>query len=131
MKTGKKVTILIAILIAMTVYTIFALLFLAGIDGTIILKSVQPNNIQYKSYDPYVLRIVEGRTLWAVVGWDKTKVVKITRSGDTDYSHSIELDILGVDYNKTKVVWTKTGIELIFDTGHKLTIPKKSFIGGR
>ena len=59
----------------------------------------------------------------------------VSRKGDGDYGHVINYPEASVvnekDLEKTKVLWTADGIELSFNTGHKMFIPKDAFIKGR
>lgn len=120
-------------LILLLVILIFAhIAFFFGTRGYYTRKQLsetcQPSSISYKSWDPYCVIFYEKQGIFNKVY--EIGVYKEKAKGD--YGHSIIYDTLDLkDVRQTQINWTEEGIELTFDSGHKLTIPKKSFIGGR
>jgi len=111
-KNMKKTNLIITIFFLLPIFT-FIILFLSdSTNGKILYTSTQPNEINYSSYDPYTLTIVEGKTKWRTLGWPKSKILKITKLNEPSYGHSIDLDIPGTDFTKTKAKWNNVEIEL-------------------
>ena len=109
---------------------IVALSYFFGYSGAVILKNSQPNSVSYDA--KYELKIEEGSRKIRLFNFSRILNIQISRQGnDFSYGHRIDIDILGNDISKTKVEWLKSGINLKFDSGHILFIPKKSFEGGR
>ena len=94
-------------------------------------ESQQPTHIDYGSFDPYVISVVQGPIQWNTLGWPRSIILRVTRKGDTSYGHFIEIDLHVDDDEETVAVWTEEGIDVTFSLGHKLTIPKRAFVGGR
>lgn len=94
-----------------------------------ILESCQPENIDYKSGDPYCLSInIERQTLGT-----KT-FVKIAKKADPDgiyHGFNYPYSLNEQNMSEIKVIWSENGIELNTETGFSIRIPKESFIGGR
>jgi len=95
-----------------------------------ILQSCQGEYVKYNSFDPYCLTVKKQlRPL------RNNYIIMISRKGDEDYGHVlnyIDPDPVSEDeICKMRVIWSDAGIELTFNTGHKLYIPKEQFIAGR
>ncbi len=116
-----------------SVLTILVLLiYFFGFSGNTILKASQPDTVTYDTR--YELRIKEGLRKIQFFDFRRFSEVMVSRQGnDFAYGHGIDIDIdiLGSEILKTKIEWLKSGINLKFDSGHVLFIPKKSFEGGR
>ena len=129
---NKYLKYIVPVIMLLGVNTCVTLHYSDTLQGKILKRFKQPENIDYKSYDPYVVLIREGNTQWRVLGWDqKTLHIHIVKSADFNYGHTIELDITGVSAQDIDVLWEQEGIKLNTKSGHQLWIPKKSFIGGR
>ncbi len=102
--------------------------------GQVLLHSNQPSNIHYRSFDPYELRIQEGPAKYDsifLLSDDRYLIIDIARkSSNFAYFHRVTFDALG-SREPSSVVWSQEGISLSYPKGHKLFIPKGSFIGGR
>lgn len=106
----------------------------------LVLKSwKQSAAISYSSFDPYFLNIVEDnidlghipftaqRNYFIYVGKESDAV---TYGHIKNYSFEYNTDIQSY-LNDCKVNWSQDGVTLKEPGGHKVFIPKKSFIGGR
>jgi hypothetical protein len=98
--------------------------------NSVVMESVQGDYIKYGSFDPYCLLIVKQyRTLGS------SYIILVSRKDDKEYGHVLNFidpaPLSEDEIEKTRVIWAAEGIELTFTTGHKLYIPRESFIGGR
>jgi len=126
-------SLILLFLVLFVIYS-FVLLALSDTPGRRILyESHQPKNIKYDSFAPYILRVVTGRIQWNTLGWPRSCIIEATRSENTSYGHFIEIDLNYYvrDGEGIVAIWTENGIEVSFSLGHKLTIPKRVFLGGR
>ena len=106
--------------------TTVVLSYFLGISEGIIVKDSQPNSVTYDA--KYELKIEEGARRIQLFNFGRVSHIEVSRQGnDFSYGHSIDIDILGSDITKTKIEWLKSGINLKFDTGHIIFIPKKIF----
>ncbi len=94
----------------------------------------QPNTIQYGSFDPYSLSIIEMNT----DSWGHTYQIFVGRGTHAPaYGHYVQFpfhpysDGLETYIRNCKVEWAADGVTLISESGHRLFIPKAMFIGGR
>ncbi len=109
---------------------IVALSYLFGFTGATILKVSQPDSVTYDA--EYELNIEEGLRKLQLFDFRRLSEIKISRQGgEFSYGHSIDIDVLGSDISKTNIQWLESGVNLQFDSGHSLFIPKKAFEGGR
>ncbi len=131
MKKVKKALIAGSVLIVVPVYTLLVLSTSDRPGATTFRTFQQPDEIDYESFDPYEVAITEGSIQWSTVGWPRSILIKVTRSGETSYGHFIETNLCVEDATKITSEWDDTGVTLQFATGHRLTIPKEAFIGGR
>ncbi len=110
--------------------TFFAMFYYFGTAGEILITETQPDSVTYDA--KYELQIEEGSRKLQLFDFARGAEITISRTGNEYfYGHSIDLKILGNDAAKTKVEWVESGINLQFDSGHHLFIPKSSFEGGR
>jgi hypothetical protein len=101
----------------------------------------QTSSVNYKSYDPYYLSVVEGKVEWSffLPGWERHYYLYVGRSsGEPDYGHFVEfsfhpsgVDDLETHVRKSNIEWSETGVTFKESSGHTLFIPKEMFIGGR
>jgi len=123
--------ILIGLFALLIPYTV-AVLFLSDTHGNqVLFESHQPSEIHYGSFDPYILKVVEGSINWRTLGWPRSVIIKITRSQSNSYGHFIETNILIEKGDNISVNWMNNAIEIVFPLGQRLVIPKELFIGGR
>ena len=99
-------------------------------SNSILFRSCQGDYIKYNSFDPYCLTVIkQHQTL------NSRYIIMVSRKGDDEYGHVIyypEAPVISEkDVEKTRALWTADGIELTFNTGHKMFIPKEAFIKGR
>ena len=94
-----------------------------GNTGRVIHTSAQPSNVHYQSHDPYKLRVM-------VAGTDNIEI-QIGENGDFGRYSSFNLTFLPEDVSISQTNWTAGGVEIVFSTGHRIFLPKTSFIGGR
>jgi hypothetical protein len=105
----------------------------------VVWQSCQPDDITYKSFDPYCLSVIEitrpidrfwleQRRYYVFIG---------PGTGFPSYGHVVEHDFFPGQKDRDTyirnctVTWTIDGVTLEQESGHRLFIPKKSFIGGR
>ncbi|AIE83428.1 hypothetical protein [Fimbriimonas ginsengisoli] len=114
----------------LALYTLVVLSLSAMSSGKVLYRSPQPAGVNYGSYDPYELTIVEGPIKWNWVGWPRSSEIWVAPGGGHDYGYSAVFDA-GGSVSVDKTTWSTEGIEVSFSSGHRLFIPKKAFIGGR
>jgi hypothetical protein len=132
--TKSGIRLAMFLLAAMFVYTILILIVSGGPGGKVLYESKQPSGIKYGSFDPYVLRVLEGPIEWSTYGWPRSSIIQVTRDGEYAYGHFINMDQIPsyvTDGGEIAVVWSQEGIEVSYHSGHRLLIPKSAFIGGR
>ena len=113
----------------------FILLFLTVIisqvwgfswSDKVILRSCQGNYIKYNSSDTYCLTLIKQRQ-----SMNDKYIIMISRKNENEYGYVLNYPEASVinekEMEKTFVLWTADGIELSFNTGHKLFIPKDAF----
>jgi hypothetical protein len=102
----------------------------------------QPDSLNYQSYGPYYLSIVETDCNWRSLPFsfcdDRHHILYVGRdSGTPIYGHMLAFPFKpGINGMKTAlqqaaVTWTPIGVTFKATTGHQLFIPKQAFIGGR
>jgi len=93
-------------------------------------KSVQPSDIDYESFDPYVLRIIKMQYTFY-----HDYIIFISSENNPDYGHLIMYPSKEIfdqsEINDIKVHWTNKGINLELYLNTEIFIPKKNFIKGR
>jgi len=95
-----------------------------------LLKIVQPADVNYKSYDPYEVRVVKQHLLLS-----SNNIIMISKTVEPSYGHAVNypnnvMD-LEQDVKKLKVDWDSLGVKITFSYGQELFVPKKCFTGGR
>ena len=114
--------------------------FLHRPSNRIIGQWKQPDSINYKSYDPYFLSVVERDVNWTYfpLNWERHYEIYVeTANGTPAYGHFIEFsfhpgdDAIDSHVKKSTVEWTEAGAIFKEASGHVLFIPKDMFIGGR
>lgn len=98
----------------------------------------QPNGVNYQSNDPYALYVEENSPWWNVFKRNRYCRVGVVSHVHTKllYGHWTEYEFHNYwnepDYfTKCVVAWEADGVTVTEPTGHRLFIPKNSFIGGR
>ena len=98
--------------------------------NSVIMESCQGDYIKYNSFDPYCLRIIKQSQPLS-----STYIMMVSRKEDKEYGHVLNYidpsPLSEEEIVKTRVIWSNEGIEVTFPAGHKLYIPKDTFIGGR
>ena len=114
--------------------------FLHRPSNRIIGQWKQPDSINYKSFDPYFLSVVERDVNWTYfpLNWERHYEIYVgTANGTSAYGHFIEFsfhpgdDDIDSHVKKSTVEWTEAGAIFKEASGHVLFIPKGMFIGGR
>ena len=135
-RTGK---ILLGIVFSMVLALIFTH-FLHRPSNEILAQWKQSDVVNYKSFDPYFLSVVERDVNWTYfpLNWERHYLLYVGReSGMPAYGHFIEFsfhpgfDDLDVHLKKSTVEWSDAGVTFKEASGHILFIPKEMFIGGR
>ena len=95
-----------------------------------IFKSLQGDYVKYNASDPYCLSIIKQKQ-----SLSSKYIIMVSMKNDNNYGHVLnypEADVIDEkNIEKTKVLWTADGVELSFNTGHKMFIPKAAFVKGR
>ena len=98
----------------------------------------QPIAVQYDSFDPYSLSIVEkGTDYSSILNWRPACEVFVGRGTNIDYGHAVAFSFypgstkVDTFIRASTVSWSADGVTLIVGSGHRLFIPKAKFIGGR
>ena len=92
-----------------------------------LLASHQPIDIDYKSFDPYTLRIVKQHQ---TIGSRLTLI--IAKDIEPSYGYAIyypENTLFQAD--EINIAWSEEGIVVTTGFGTQIIIPKEGFIGGR
>ena len=114
--------------------------FLHRPSNKIIGQWKQSDSVNYKSYDPYFLSVVERDVNWTYfpLNWERHYEIYVgSNSGTPTYGHFIEFsfhpgfDDVGAHVKKSTVDWSDAGVTFREASGHVLFIPKDMFIGGR
>ena len=114
--------------------------FLHRPSNKIVAQWKQPDLINYKSFDPYFLSVVERDVNWShfPLNWERHYEIYVGKeNGKPAYGHFIEFSFHpgydGIDSHlkKSTVEWTDAGVIFKEASGHVLFIPKDMFIGGR
>jgi hypothetical protein len=106
----------------------------------VIKQWTQPSDINYQSYDPYCLSVIEGPRRWInPANLERTHYIFIGRGTDAP-SYGLYLDFNFFGYGKaetdahiaaSKVEWNTDGVTFIEASGRRLFIPAAAFTGGR
>jgi len=114
--------------------------FLHRPSNRIIGQWKQSDSINYKSFDPYFLSVVERDVNWTYfpLNWERHYKIYVGKeNGIPAYGHFIEFsfhpgdDDIDSHVKKSTVEWTEAGAIFKEASGHVLFIPKGMFIGGR
>lgn len=94
--------------------------------------------MDYKSFGPYCLSVVEGRRLWTTFGWPREHYLFIGRGAEAPgYGQFVPFqffpggDDVGEHIARSTVEWTDNGVTFISASGHRLYVPREGFVGGR
>ena len=98
----------------------------------------QPKDIDYKSFDPYTLSIIEGAIDWNNLSLPRRHYMYVGRGTEApsyghylDYSFHAGFGDIDAHIGRSTVEWSAEGVTFIESTGHRLFVPKAMFIGGR
>lgn len=126
--------ILVSIILALIVTH-----FLHRPSNRILARWKQPDVVNYKSYDPYYLSVLERDVNWTSfpLNWERHYKIYVGASETPAHGHFIEFsfhpgyDDLEAHLKKSTVEWSNAGVTFKEASGHTLFIPKEMFIGGR
>ncbi|MBL8796275.1 MAG: hypothetical protein JNM56_20415 [Planctomycetia bacterium] len=97
-----------------------------------------PEDVQYGSYDPYALSVVEGALDWNLPRLRRRHYLFIGRGTEApSYGHYLDYTFhpggkdIDTHIGRSTVEWTPDGVTFVEATGHRLFVPKAMFIGGR
>jgi len=131
----------VLLLIILSVLLAFVLTYLLHLrSNRIIYQWKQAESVNYKSFDPYFLSVVERDVNWTSfpLNWERHYEIYVGReTGKPSYGHFIEfsfhpgLDDIDSHVKKSIVEWSDTGVTFKEASGHVLFIPKDMFVGGR
>jgi hypothetical protein len=116
-----------------------AIWYLNSRTDRIIQQWHQPKEIEYKSFDPYTLSVVEGALDWSrLLSLPHRHYLFIGRGTDApsyghylDYTFHPSIDDLDAHVRQSQVEWTPEGLTFVEASGHRLFVPKAMFVGGR
>ncbi len=98
----------------------------------------QPKDIDYRSFDPYTLSVIEGAVDWYKLPFARRHYLFVGRGSDApDYGHYLDYRFTrgygdtDAHIAKSTVEWKPDGITFVEASGHRLFIPKAMFVGGR
>lgn len=98
----------------------------------------QPKDVDYQSYDPYTLSVVEGEIEWYLFGFKRRHYLFIGRGSEAPaYGHYLDYTFhpgsgdIDAHIGRSTVQWAPEGLTFVEATGHRLFVPKVMFIGGR
>lgn len=110
-------------------------------SDTVVAQWKQPLDLDYESYGPYYLSVVETDLNWTgfpLQVWRNHSIHVGRESGDTGYGHEVDYSFhpsTSSDFHshlkKSNVVWTTEGVMFEEASGHRLFIPRAMFVGGR
>ena len=135
-RTWKVLLVIICSMLLALVFTHF----LHRPSNKIIGQWKQSESVNYKSFDPYFLSLVERDLNWTYfpLNWERHYEIYVgDESGIPGYGHFIEfsfhpgVDDLATHLKKSTVDWSDAGVTFKEASGHILFIPKDMFIGGR
>ena len=99
----------------------------------------QPNTVSYGSNEPYSVHIVDVSSFWDIAERHQNcsvRVIADLHGGPSGYGHYTVYRFHNYSssedyFDRCSIEWTPDGVAILEPTGHKLFIPKSSFIGGR
>jgi len=123
------------IVLAAVVGGLLTLILGASERTAIIGRWQQPPSIDYQSFDPYTLFLIEKQA--GVLG-SVSHEFQIMRGGEPNaYGHVMALQLTSLEaeppsaLKASQVEWTLEGVAVTVPSGHRFFFPKKAFIGGR
>ena len=108
-----------------------------GGSGKVLATWKQPITLNYNSYGPYNLSVVEKGRIWNTLGNYRYYSIIISADSNSAYGHSKYYSFtqsaneVQVYLQDCEVKWDDSGVTFIEPTGHILYFPTKAFIGGR
>ena len=132
-------TLLLSIIFSLLLALVFTH-FLHRPSNKIIAQWKQSDLINYKSFDPYFLTVLERDVNWTSfpLNWERHYEIYVgSDNGIPGYGHFIEFSFhpgyegLDSHMKKSTVDWSDAGVTFKEASGHVLFIPKGMFIGGR
>lgn len=98
----------------------------------------QPGEVDYQSYDPYSLSVIEGAREWNFFSFSRRHYLFIGRGTNApSYGHYLDYTFhpgseeIDAHIGRSSVEWTQEGLTFVEETGHRLFVPKDMYIGGR
>ena len=133
---GKAILIILAVFVS----ALLVVFLLHRPSNRVIAQWQQSGTINYQSFDPYFLSVVERDKDYSSFPFhvERNYFIYVGRgSGQPSYGHVIKFSFHPSDQSieehikKSVVEWSKEGVTFKELSGHVLFIPKKMFIGGR
>jgi hypothetical protein len=132
-------------LLALLLVAIFAVVvscvatwFLNSRSDRVIKQWHQPKEVEYKSFDPYTLSVIEGAIDWNNLSFPRRHYLFIGRGTESpsyghylDYTFHAGFEEVDAYIGQSTVEWTSDGLTFVEASGHRLFVPKSMFIGGR
>ena len=114
-----------------------ALVVVAWPTGRVVAQWPQPPSINYGSYDPYTLSIIERELDFSTFPPRRRHNIFVHRGNSPDYGHAREFECGGPSGDEEKCIqsctvqWSPTDVTLVRPDNTRVVISKESFIGGR
>jgi hypothetical protein len=110
-------------------------------SNRVVWQTCQPGDINYESFDPYCLSVIEGSLDWQSSLFSPPRRYRLFVGRGTEapgYGYEVEYsfplaprDDPDGYIRESKVQWTKEGVTFEEPSGQRLFIPKRLFIAGR
>jgi len=138
-KPAKVIKVLLYCVLILYAPILIVAVFLYWPSGKIVAQWQQPAEIEYDGRGPYNVTIVEKDRNWYLfmLSTDWNYDIYVGRESPPSYGHWIKYpfaedeDKISAKLSQATVEWTDDGVTLELATGHRIFVPKKSFIGGR
>lgn len=134
----RKFLVTVAWLVSSLIAGLIITFFMIRPSHNVVAQWPQAANVQYHSFDPYSLSVIETGMDYFILPWHPTYEIFVGRGTSADaYGHSVRYSFHPEYTNReahirsSKVEWSPDGVTLIEGSGHRLFIPKTMFIGGR
>lgn len=99
--------------------------------GDVVARCAAPADVRYDD-GRYEVAVALGATVpHVLLAGPRLWELRVQREGVPDYGHVTWLHPLGATPSSLRCSFEPEGIRVVFDTGHAVFVPKKSFVGGR
>ena len=134
-------SLLLGVLKALPVAGLLSLLLNGCLSGgpLAVFEAPQPATVNYRSFDPYKLVVLEGPVKWTDLAFPHRYELFVGKAADTGaaYGHRVDFsfhpgnEAIEAHIQHSRVVWDTAGVTFHEASGHRLFIPRRMFVGGR